>query len=235
MRVTIHQPEFLPWLGFIDKMRQCDTFVLLDSVQFEKNYFQNRNKVRTSQGFSWITVPVITKGRSDQLIQNVEILPGMNWKKRHLVTLYQSYGKTPFFNEFFAPLEAIYQQAGTSLADLNCSIIAWLARCFKLTVQFVRSSSLAIQGKRSELLANICEKLHASAYLSGVSGRDYLDESFFKPRHIRISYQEFSHPTYRQCYSPFLPMMSSLDLLFNTGPEALSIIEKAQLVRSLEP
>ena len=225
--VSIHQPEFFPWLGFIDKMRQCDTFVLLDSVQYEKNYFQNRNKIRTAWGWAWITLPVLTKGLFGQTIDLVKIENGQAWGRKHLQSIKQSYQSAPFLDKYFGELESIYKCSWDLLADLNIAVIRWLADSFALKVKFIRSSELAVTGKKTELLLNICKTLKAHTYLSGVSGRDYLEESLFKQEGIAVRYQDFHHPEYRQCYKPFLPMMSVLDLLFNEGPEGLKLIQAA--------
>lgn len=227
LTVAVHQPEFLPWLGFIDKIRQCDTFVLLDCVQFEKNYFQNRNRIRTAWGSAWLTVPVFTKRRFGQTIREVSIRNEDVWRRKHRESLVQHYRAAPFFKEHFPALEALYDQCGNSLADFNIAVIAWLAGAFGLARRFVRASELAVAGRRSELLLGICEALGAREYLSGVSGKTYLDESLFVRAGIAVRYQDFRHPVYRQCYEPFLPMMTSVDLLFNAGPEALRVVRES--------
>jgi WbqC-like protein family len=211
LTVAIHQPEFLPWLGFIDKLRQCDVFVFLDCVQFEKNYFQNRNRIRTAVGSAWLTVPVLTKGRSTQTIDEVTIRAEDSWRRKH-------HGPA---------LEDLYAAAGRSLADFNIAVIGWLAGVFGLERRFVRASALGVKGKRSELLLAICQALDATEYLSGVSGRDYLDESRFRAASIAVRYQDFHHPEYRQCYAPFVSHMSAVDLVFNVGDGALDVIASA--------
>lgn len=225
--VAIHQPECLPWLGFVDKIRQSDIFVLLDSVQFEKNYFQNRNRIRTAAGVQWLTVPVLTKGQFGQAINDVRIRTAEPWQRRHCRGLALSYGRAPFFDRYFPAMSRIYEQAWELLADFNVAVIDWLARAFGYERRFVLASSLSVEGKSSELLARLCVALDAGVYLSGVSGRDYLDETPFREAGIAVRYQEFRHPVYRQCYEPFIPQMSSLDLLFNVGPEAPAVLEAA--------
>lgn len=225
LTVAIHQPEFLPWLGLIDKLRRCDTFVFLDCVQYEKNYFQNRNRIRAAWGPVWLTVPVLTKGRSSQTIRDVAIRGADAWPRRHWQSLVQHYRAAPFFERYFAGLRPLYEKPWERLADLNIAMIEWLAGAFGLSRRFVRASALDVTGKRSELLASICAAVGATEYLSGVSGRDYLDESVFAD--VSVRYQDFQHPVYRQCYEPFVPMMSSLDLLFNAGPDALRVVSEA--------
>ena len=231
--VAIHQPEFLPWLGFIDKIRQVDTFVLLDSVQFEKNYYQNRNKIRTAWGWAWLTLPVFTKGLFGQAINQVKIQNEQNWTRKHILGLEQNYQAAPYFGHYFNELKSIYSQPRTLLVDFNFDLIRWMAKAFGLTPRFVRSSELGVTGKKSELLLNICESLGTKIYLSGVSGRDYLDESLFEKAGIAVRYQDFHHPSYPQRYEPFLPGMSAVDLLFNEGPSSLQRIIEANQSSSI--
>lgn len=209
-------------------MRQSDLFVLLDSVQFRKNYFQNRNRIRTAAGWDWLTVPVLTSGEASQSIVEVRIRNDRAWRRKHRDALRQHYGRAPFFAAHFPQLDAIYEREWEGLVDFNLAVIDWLLGAVGLHKKLVRSSTLAVGGSRSQLLANICEVVGAEAYLSGVSGRDYLDESRFHARGIAVRYQEFHHPVYRQCYAPFVPEMSAVDLLFNLGPASLATLGEAQ-------
>lgn len=226
--VTIHQPECLPWLGLVEKLRQCEVFVLLDCVQFEKNYFQNRNKIRTAWGWAWLTVPVLTKGASGQPIRQVRIRNDEAWRRKHLQSFLQHYGAAPYFDRYFPDLQALYARSWDRLEELNTAVMQWMAGAFGLSRQFVRASELPVSGTRSELLASICRAVGATTYLSGVSGRDYLDERLFAEAGIAVRYQDFQHPVYRQCYEPFLPNMSAVDLLFNVGPQSLDVLTQAQ-------
>lgn len=227
MIVAIHQPEFLPWLGLIDKIRQADVTVLLDNVQYEKNYFQNRNRVRTADGWAWITTPVRTRGRFGQAINDVEIDYARPWQRKHLRSLVQHYSEAPHFNEFFLEVERIYGETRRLLVDLNIALLEYIVNAFGLRTTLIRASSLPVKGRRSLLLADICATLQAQVYLSGVSGREYLDEKAFREAGSVVRYQQFSHPVYPQRYNPFVPQMSSIDLLFNVGPAALRAIEQA--------
>jgi len=231
--VAVHQPETLPWLGFVDKLRQCDTFVLLDTVQFEKNYFQNRNRIRTptNLGWSWLTIPTLTKGRSRQLIVDVKINYATDWPRKHVASLQQHYRRAPCFERYFPALQALYQQRWERLGEWNVEVIQWLAAAFGLRQPIVRSSALGVTGSRSELLVAICQKLEATDYLSGVSGRDYLDTSLFDRAGVAVRFQEFYHPIYRQCYAPFIPGLSAVDLLLNYGEDSLAILVESSTPR----
>lgn len=224
--VAIHQPEFLPWLGFMDKVGQCDVFVLLDHVQFRKNYFQNRNRIRTptAQGWSWLTVPVRLKGRFGQPICEVEIDHGAGWRRKHLATIKLHYQRAPYFERYWPSLQACYEPSWRRLADFSVALVDWCIGMLGLQRTFVRSSTLGIEGSRSAMLRAICQRVGATEYLSGVSGRAYLDAGMFQQAGIPVRFQEFFHPIYHQCYEPFVPGLSCLDLLFNHGPEALAML-----------
>ncbi len=223
--VSIHQPEHMPWLGFFDKIRQADMFVILDNVQFRKNYFQNRNKIRTHDGWVWATVPVLTKGRSSQLINQVEINNASPWVKDYWTAIRMNYTKAPFFPKYSSFLEQIYNKQWTYLADLNEKIISHVIHELGVQVKIIKASTLGVAGQGTELLLEICQKLKADVYLSGISGKDYLEENKFTEQGIKVIYQEFYHPIYRQVYEPFIPCMSIIDLLFNHGDKSLDIIK----------
>ena len=225
MIVSIQQPEQLPWLGFFDRVRQADVVVLLDNVQFKKNYFENRNKIRTSDGWQWVTVPVITKGRYAQLISHVEINDTSRWRKKCWLSIIYNYGKAPFFSKYSNFLKQIYDKQWTYLADLNEEIIGHMIHNLGIKVKTIRASKLGVMGRGTDLLLQICQKLNADIYLSGISGKDYLEESKFTEQGISVIYQEFYHPIYRQMYEPFLPCMSTIDLLLNHGDDSLDILK----------
>ena len=210
----------------MDKLRQCDTLVLLDHVQFEKNYFQNRNRIRTStlQGWSWLTVPVRLKGRFGDPINTIEIDNTSDWRRKHLAALEQHYHKALTFQPYWASLQMHYERPSQRLIDLSLPLIRWLAECYRLSTTLVRSSQLSVSGSRTDLLLAICRQVGATTYLSGISGRDYLDVEAFQREGIAVRFQEFHHPIYRQCYEPFIPALSAVDLLFNHGPQAAGIL-----------
>jgi hypothetical protein len=222
--VTIHQPEHLPWPGFFDKIRRAQEVVLLDSVQFEKNYFQNRNRIRGKDGPVWITVPVLTKGRSTQTIAEVEIDNTQHWRKTAWRSLEMNYRKAPHFADYAPFFEEVYEQEWTKLADLNLCILKWMARQFGIERTFRRSSELGCEGSRTDLLLALCRKLGASAYLSGAHGKEYLELAKFEAAGIRVEFQEFRPREYKQLYDPFVPGLSAVDLLFNHGPAGAGLL-----------
>lgn len=227
MVVTIHQPEHLPWLGFFNKIRQADVFVVLDHVQYRRRYFQNRNRIRGSEGPLWLTVPVRVKGRYDQPINEVEIDTEGHprWTRQCWNSLRHCYAKAPFFSDHAEFFESLYARRWTRLADFNQEIIHYLLAALGIRVEVVRSSTLDLTGRKGDLMLETCRKLGADAYLSGISGRAYLDEIAFTDAGIALRFQEFHHPIYRQLHEPFIPCLSTVDLLFNHGPASLDVIK----------
>lgn len=226
MVVTIHQPEHLPWLGFFDKIRQADVFVMLDHVQYRKNYFQNRNKIRAANGALWLTVPVLTKGNSEQPINEVQInnQGSPRWREKCLASLIQHYRNTEFWSYHEQFFERLYKTNWTRLVEINEAAIQYLLNAFSIDVKIVKSSEMNVEGQRVDLLLDICRRVGANTYLSGVSGKEYLDRKTFADAGVEVQFQEFHHPIYRQAYEPFLPCMSSIDLLLNYGPASLEVI-----------
>lgn len=225
MRVAVTQPEHLPWLGYFDKMRSTDVFVFLDNVQFKKRYFENRNRIRTATGWTWLTVPVRSKGRFTQVIRDVEIDGERQWAPGYWRAIELNYGRGAPFARYVGFLrDTFLGRTWVRLADLNIHLIRWAAAEFGLTPRFLLASELGVGGRSSELLLSICRHLGARTYLSGVSGKDYLDEGLFRTHGIAVEYQEFYHPLYRQLYEPFEPCMAFVDLLLTHGPESAEIL-----------
>jgi hypothetical protein len=222
MLVTIHQPEHMPWLGFFHKIAQADILVILDSVQFSKNYFHNRNKVRTSSGWTWLTVPV--NRTIETLIKDVAISADPRWKKKWQDTIFYNYKKAPFFDRYFESFRGLIDEEWKKLSDLNISFVYLLSDLLNIKTKFVKASGMDVTGKGSDRILALCRNLGAKRYLSGISGRDYLNLDDFRREGIRVEFQKFHHPIYRQLHEPFLPSMSVVDLLFNHGNKSLDII-----------
>lgn len=224
MKVTIHQPEHMPWLGFFHKMGQADLYVVLDSVQFTKNNWQNRNKfVDRSGNAYWQTVPVVMKGHTDSRISEMEIDRRQAWARKYWGRFKENYGKHPYFPLYGPKIEEILFSDVTLLVDLNLRLIELLREAFGIRVPIVRSSALPVSGARSELLLALCKHLKADCYLSGPSGRDYLDLALFRERGVEVEFHEFRHPEYKA--PMFQPFLSAMDLLLNCGPESAAVIQ----------
>jgi hypothetical protein len=216
MIVSIHQPAYLPWLGYFDKLMRSDVFVFLDTVQFEKNSFINRNRIKTSQGAQWLTVPVKTKGHTASTLQETEIDQSQNWKSKHLKSIALNYRNAVMFAKRFPRLEALYQSEEYSLSDMCFEQLQFWLNELGIEKIVVRASSLPVDTKKSDLVFDLCRHFNAQHYISGALGRDYLDEEKFRQAGIHIEYQDYQHPVYPQLHGKFLPYMGIVDLWMNT-------------------
>lgn len=228
MIVTIHQPEHLPWLGYFNKLAKAEKYVILDSVQFEKNYFQNRNKIMGSNGVQWLAIPVQMKGHMSNTIATTQIAGDNRWRRKYLNTIQMSYSKYPFFKEVFPVLEKAINTDTNLIADVNIEIIKAFSDKMDMHPEFVRSSELNVEGLKSDLILDICKVTKASVYIAGPSGRDYLDMDSFKEAGIEVKFNDYNHPKYPQKKAEeFVPYLSSLDLFMNCGfKEGREIIMK---------
>lgn len=231
MKIAIAQPTYLPWLGYFDMLDQVDQFVLLDSVQFEKQSWQQRNRIKTPAGLQWLTVPVVFRGKLGQRIADVEIRDPEFWRG-HLRAIELNYRRTPFFNPHFDALSAMIRTecVGLSLTRLTTALLSWLARVIGIDTVMIQSSALMVTGKRTDLLAEICTSLGADSYLSPLGSAEYLlnELTTLTDRGIEVRFQHYEHPVYQQLFPPFLPYACVLDLLFNEGTRALEIIRSGR-------
>jgi len=221
MIVAIHQPQYLPWLGFFDKMMKADVFCYLDTVQFEKNEWQNRNRIKTTQGRQWLTVPV--GYRFPQTIAEVAVVPG-SWGRRHLQALHTNYGRAPFFERYIPPFEEALRREWASLRELNLHMLALLREALGIATPTVCAAQIPCATEPTERLIDICRALGADTYLAGAGAAAYMDAARFERCGLRVLTQDFQHPVYRQRFDGFLSHMSVVDLLFNCGPESAGII-----------
>lgn len=218
MIAAIHQPAYLPWLGYLDRIARADVFIYLDTVQFEKNSFTNRNRIKTANGPVWLTIPVRGKGHLDGTIKTLEIDTSKPWAKKHLRSITQAYGRAPDAQAKLATLEATYAGA-TILADLCFNqLLFWCSSC-GITTKIIRASELQSIGQKADLVVNLCEEVGATAYLSGPFGHDYLDPQAFADRCIALHFHDFEHPQYPQLHGTFIPGMGIVDY-WMTGDSA---------------
>lgn len=224
MIISVHQPQYIPWLGYFEKIAKSDKFVFLDNVQYKEREFQNRNKIRTKDGSSWLTVPVISKGEGRQNIKDVKIDNEVAWQRKHLAGLRTSYARAAFFKDYYPYFEEMLGKEQAYLKDLNIEIIKFILKELSINTPISFESDLNIATMSTQRIIDICKKHKADTYLSGAGGRGYLEEGLFTQENIRLVYQQFVHPQYKQCYEPFVPFMSIIDLLFNHGSEASKIL-----------
>lgn len=227
MRIAIHQPQYLPWLGYFDKMDRADVFVMLDDVQYKKNEWQNRNKIRNAQSWQWLTVPV--KYNFGQLLSEVRIDNAGDWRSNHMKSLELNYSRAPFFGDHAGFFREAYSREWEFLADINIYLINYVKEALGIKSRLVVSSGLKVSSSATRRLIDICKLLGGDTYISGAGGSDYLEEKLFADNGIKLEFQEYKHPVYDQVYEPFEPFMSIVDLLFSKGPEGLGVIQSGRV------
>ena len=228
MIVSINQPAYLPWLGYFHRIAISQLHIVLDHVQFEKNSFTNRNRIRTSDGSCWLTVPVKTKGRfGDLAIDSLEIADDSRWRRKHLDGFRTNYGRARCFAEHRAFLQDCYERDWRLLIELGLHQLTYLLDAFSISTPIVRSSELNVSGRKDELVLALCRAVGATEYVSGPFGRDYLREELFADAGIRVRYHDYNHPRYQQNYPGFEPNMCAFDLLLNHGGASRDVLMNA--------
>jgi hypothetical protein len=225
MVVSINQPAYLPWLGYFERIACSDVHVVLDHVQFEKNSFTNRNKIRLREGTAWLSIPLATKGLFGKLeIHSLQFGPNSNWRAKHWASLKMNYSRAPYFEQFRGAYESIYAREWNSFMPFVRAMLTQHLSDLGIKTRLVFSSEMEAVGHKSDLVLNICKSLDAKSYLSGPQGRAYIDENAFLDAGIRIQYQDYQHPTYKQVWPGFESHLGILDLLFNHGEDSLQIL-----------
>lgn len=222
---VIHQPQYLPYLGFFHKLLQGDIFIAMDNVEFLRRGLQHRNKVKTNQGEQWLTVPV--RHQQKQLISEVNINTDFPWSRKHWQTLKTNYSPAPYFETYAPNLQQFFHQEWCSLCHLNMALIQWVMEVLEIKKPIVYASTLAVEGCKSELLINLSKAVGADTYLSGAGGRNYIDLALFDTANIQVSWQDFHPPCYSQLFpeAGFLPNLSIIDVLFCCGPKTRQFLE----------
>lgn len=223
MVIGVHQPQYMPWLGYFDKIDRADVFVLLDTVQFKKNEWQNRNRIKTAQGWQWLTVPVLYK--FPQKIYEVAINNNNNWRDIHRKSLQTNYSKSSYFNDIIEFLDNVFSAQWDDIAPLNIFIVKELAQILGVNTRIYVASDLdKFPDDPDDRLIAITKYFNGTTYLAGSGGKAYMKTEKYEKAGITVQFQEFCHPVYPQLFGKFEPFMSVLDLLLNCGPESLSIL-----------
>ena len=223
MIVTIHQPDFLPWLGFFDRWQKSDTYIVLDDVQFLRRGWHHRDKIKTQNGIKWLTVPVLKKSRYHQTIKEVRINNEENWRSQHLKTIHTSYGKTIDFDLVYSKLIEIYKRNHNLLISLNMDLLGFCSKMLEIKTPVVFASAFNIKSTGSRRLVDLIKSVGGEDYLTGSGSRDYLDEALFKKAGIDVCWQKFEHPVYTQLYGGFEKMLSALDFLMMRDSDKIAI------------
>jgi len=223
--VGIHQPNFLPWLGYFYKIMKSDVFVFLDDVQYVKRSFINRNKIKTHGGEKYIRLPLHQKGKYKQLIIDCALFNKDEAIDHLTKNIQMNYKKSKYFQDYFSSFEEALNNGSESLVDINISLIKWVLCILEETVNFKRSSELeGVSGVSTERLISICKNVGGNRYLSGFGGDKYQDKEMFDDANIELVITDFEHPTYEQKWGDFIPNLSIIDLIFNCGKNSKSII-----------
>jgi hypothetical protein len=214
--IALLQSNYIPWKGYFDMIAKSNVFVIYDEVQFTKNDWRNRNKIKSSTGLEWITIPVKVKSLH-QKISETEIAQN-NWKKKHLGTLQANYGKAPFYKESMPLIDELYEINSTLISEINQHMIIAICNYLDIPTQIIRSETLNLQGNKEERIIDACEKLQATHYLSGTSAKSYINIENFQEKHLVIDWMNYSnYKEYSQLHTPFEHGVSILDLIFNKG------------------
>jgi hypothetical protein len=225
VKIAIHQPQYLPWLGYLAKWASADLFVFLDTVQYEKNGWQNRNRIKHRRGVQWLTVPV--HGHLGLTIADIEIDAGQPWPARHRRAIDHAYARAAGMGAHRTALDEFYGRSWRRLADIAIASAAWLARAFEIATPWRRASDLAVTADDpTGRLVALCRAVGADEYLAGADGARYLDLAQFEAAGIAVRHQRYEHPVYAQEHGEFVPFLSALDLLLCEGDGAPAILRQ---------
>jgi len=224
---AIHQPQFMAWTGYFDKMDQADCFILLDTVQYKKNEWQNRNRIKTAQGAQWLTVPVRFRfpARIDEVLVNGDV----NWRHKHWQALLTNYTKAPHWEDLREDLEQLYEREWTGLAELNGATISWLRRTLGIETEVRWASQMQeVSEDPTQRLVDLCLAAGADTYLAGADGREYMDLEPFAEAGIKVMFQNYEPAPYDQLFGGFASHLSTLDLVLNCGPVSLAVVRQGR-------
>lgn len=225
-KVAILQSNYIPWKGYFDLIDQVDYFVVYDIVQYTKNDWRNRNKIKTQNGLQWLTIPVKVNSLEQRV--NETQLANNRWVRKHLNSIQQNYSKAPHLADYKNELIELYERASalTLLSDVNLLFIKWINQKLGITTEIKFAQDLVLQSENKvQRLVEICKALNADTYLSGAAATDYLDESMFNAEGIQVEWMNYQgYPEYRQLHGDYESTSSVLDVLLNQGDNAKQFI-----------
>lgn len=227
MRITAHQPLYLPWLGFFDKISDAGILVILDSVQFSRTDYIHRNKILINGNPHWLTIP-IEKSSSRAPIKDVRI-EGSAWKRNHLESTRRNYLRAPHFDDLNQLLEGTLMQINSNfLIDYTLPILSNLIDYLGIEIKVILLSDLGIESNKSRLILDVCNSVKADEYIAGSQGLNYLELETFESNGIKVLMQEYKHPVYRQNSDKFIDNLSVIDLIAQEGQNSLSVIQQGR-------
>ena len=218
---TAHQPAYLPWLGYLHKLAVADEMVVLDNVQYEKNSFINRNKIKGSNGLIWLTIPILNSGHIDKTIKEMK-LDNKGWKDNHWKNIYYNYKKAPYFNKYADYFEDFYKKDWEYLIEVTNEQLSFFTKLLGIKTNIIYQSDIGVNSKKQNLILDLCNDRNRDNFIFGSNGKDYADLNYFKKHDIQVYFQEYKHPqSYPQLYGSFEPNMAIIDLLFNVPKEQI--------------
>lgn len=231
MKVSIHQPNYLPYIGYFQKMELSDVFVILDNVQFSKDSYTQRTKIRTHDNWMWLTIP-IEKSHTSKSIKDVPLPTDRKWLRKHKVSIISNYSKCPFFDEGFVEEYFIEGEQFKKLQEWNEFGIFYLKDKLNIKTNIVKANDLNLNEnlKSTDLLVEIVNQVGGDTYISGTGGRKYMDISKFEENNISLEYFDFEPFEYQQRWDGFEPYLSAMDLIFNLEIKNVASILSKNLI-----
>ena len=224
MKIAIHQPNYIPWIGYFYKISQVDKFIILDNAKYSKGSIINRNKIKNANGgITMLTIPIHYRTAN---INEITIFKN-GWEEKHWKTIFLNYKKTPYFNEYKNEFEKIFLKKWDILSNINITLIKLILSILNINTEIIIASELKKDfGFKNDRIVNICKYLNADEYLSGNGAKKYNIEEEYNKAGIKLSYTSFVHPIYNQLYGNFEPNMSIIDMIFNDAKTCIDFFHK---------
>ena len=232
-KVAILQSNYIPWKGYFDMIASVDEFIIFDTAQYTKQDWRNRNLLKTAQGPKWLTIPV-QKYTLGTCILDIKVNDGM-WTQSHLNSIFESYGKAPFFNQYKDWLKDLYDRASkeTHLTQINLLFIKEICKLLDINTKISYSWEMPLHDDKNIKLINLCDHTNSDIYISGPAAKDYLDEALFNSHGIQVEWMDYSnYPEYPQLHPPFEHGVTIFDLILNTGLDATKYMKYANKLKN---
>lgn len=224
-KIAILQSNYIPWKGYFDIIKMADVFVFYDEVQYTKNDWRNRNQIKTPNGLSWLTIPVLQNSLNQKI--NETVVSQSNWNKKHWNSITCNYSKAPFYKKLEGEFQQLYYSIETqNLSEINQIFIKKIANFLKIETDIIDSTALNLIGDKNERLIDAVKKLNGTHYISGPSAKSYLDVNKFESESIQVEWVDYNgYPEYSQLYGDFKHNVSMLDVIFNEGSNANNFLK----------
>ena len=224
-KIAILQSNYIPWKGYFDIIDSVDEFIFYDEMQYTKNDWRNRNKIKTQNGLLWLTIPTENKGHLGKKINEVKITD-KRWAKKHWISIQNAYAKAPYFKTYKEVFEELYLGKDEELlCDVNYKFIYKINEILGIKTKISFSQDYGLAEGKTERLVDLVQKAGGDEYISGPAAKDYIDEKLFNDANIKLSWFDYSkYPEYPQLFPPFEHGVSVLDLIFNCGEDAIKKI-----------